>query len=137
MAEPLDSVMIAKDRPDSVIVDFVERSGLAPSGMPVRFERLPGGVSSDIWLVRAGTAAFCVKRELPRARAAAEWRAPIERNAKEAARIRQVATFMPDAVPTLLAEDEAAGMFAMAYLPPQNFKVWKAELRDGHVALET
>jgi hypothetical protein len=55
----------------------------------VSFER--GRVSSDIWLVRADTAAFCVKRALPRLRAAANWREPVERNSKEAAWIKAVA----------------------------------------------
>ena len=34
---------------------------------------------------------------------------------------------MPEAVPSLLAEDAAAGMFAMDYLSPQSFEVWKAQ----------
>lgn len=40
---------------------------------------------------------------------------------------------MPEAVPSLLAEDAAAGMFAMHYLPPQSFEVWKSQLQHGHV----
>lgn len=122
-----------EERPEPKIVDFVARSGLAPTGMAVHFERLPGGVSSDIWLVHADAASFCVKRALPQLRVAADWRAPVERNAKEAAWIRAVASFMPEAAPALLAEDPAAGMFAMEYLPPQSFAGWKDQLRCGHV----
>jgi aminoglycoside phosphotransferase (APT) family kinase protein len=125
------------DRPDPAIVEFVARSGLTPHGTTARFERLPGGVSSDIWLVHAGAAVFCVKRALPQLRVAAEWRAPIERNIKEAAWIKAVVDFMPEAVPALLAEDAAAGMFAMAYLPAQSFEAWKAQLKRGHVLLAT
>jgi hypothetical protein len=84
------------DHPDPAIVDFVARSGLVPRGGSPRFDRLPGGVSSDIWLVHAGRAAFCVKQALPRLRVAAVWRAPIERNTKEAAWIKAVAGFMPE-----------------------------------------
>ena len=123
----------SKDRPDPAITAFVVRSGLAPSEAAVRLERLPGGVSSDIWLVRAGSAAFCVKRALPRLRVAADWRVPIERNAKEAAWIKAVARFLPQAVPRLLAEDAGIGMFAMEYLPPRSFEGWKAQLRRRHV----
>src|ERR1700732_4684501 len=47
--------------------------------------------------------------------------------------IKAVAGFMPEAVPSLLAEDAAAGMFAMDYLSPQSFEVWKAQLQRGHV----
>src|SRR5215470_1167727 len=127
----------SRDWPDPAIVDFVARSGLAPLGAAVRFERLPGGVSSDIWLAGTGSAAFCVKRALPRLRVAAEWRAPIERNTKEAAWIKAVAGILPQAVPRLLAEDAEAGMFAMDYLPPQSFEGWKAQLQRGHVLPST
>ena len=126
-----------EDNPDPALVDFVTRSGLVPRGTGARFERLPGGVSSDIWLVRAGSVAFCVKRALPRLRVAADWQAPIERNSKEAAWIRGVAAFMPEAVPAVLAEDAEAGMFAMDYLPPRSFEGWKAKLQRGDVVLAT
>ncbi len=126
-----------EEKPDPAIIEFVARSGLAPRGTTAGFERLPGGVSSDIWLVRAGPTAFCVKRALPRLRVAADWRAPIERNSKEAAWIKAVAGFMPEAVPALLAEDAEAGMFAMDYLAPQSFEGWKAQLQRGHVVTET
>src|ERR1700757_1645463 len=98
--------------PDREIIDFLTRSRLVSPGR-ARFERLPGGVSSDIWLVRAAEVSFCAKRALPQLRVAADWRAPVERNAKEAAWIKAVASFMPGAVPALLAEDAGAGTFAM------------------------
>jgi aminoglycoside phosphotransferase (APT) family kinase protein len=119
------------ERPDPITVDFVRRSGLAPDGAAARFERLPGGVSSDIWLVRGGAMPFCVKRALPQLRVAQLWQAPIERNAKEAAWFRAVSGVLPDAVPGLLAEDGAAGIFAMRYLPPERYRNWKEELRQG------
>jgi aminoglycoside phosphotransferase (APT) family kinase protein len=129
----MDTEASAINRPDPTIVDFIESSRLVPPGMSVGFERLPGGVSSDIWLVHAGVRSFCVKRALAQLRVAADWQAPIERNTKEAGWIKAVAGFMPEAVPSLLAEDAAAGMFAMDYLPPQSFEVWKSQLQRGHV----
>src|SRR5437762_37885 len=84
-----------EDCPDPAIIDFIVRSGLVPSGVEARLQRLPGGISSDIWLVRAGSTALCVKRALPRLRVAADWRAPIERNTKEAAWIKAVGGLMP------------------------------------------
>ena len=125
----MDAEAIAIDHPDPSIIDFVQNSGLVPRGMSARFERLPGGVSSDIWLVHAGDRSFCVKRALAQLRVAADWRAPIERNTKEAGWIKAVAGFMPEAVPALLAEIAAAGMFAMDYLRPQSFEVWKSQLQ--------
>ena len=70
---------------------------------------------------------------LAQLRVAADWRAPIERNTKEAAWIKAVAGFMPEAVPSLLAEDAQAGMFAMDYLSPRSFEGWKAQLQHGDV----
>src|SRR6266446_4186472 len=125
------------DCADPAIIDFVARSGLVLRGVEARLERLPGGVSSDIWLVRAGSTVLCVKRALPRLRVAADWRAPIVRNTKEAAWIKAVGGLMPQAVPRLLAEDAGAGMFAMEYLPPQSFEGWKTQLHRGHVITST
>jgi aminoglycoside phosphotransferase (APT) family kinase protein len=132
-ARGMEADAARKDRPDPAVVDFLARSGLAPRGAAMRFERLPGGVSSDIWLVRTDGRSFCVKRALHRLRVAADWRAPIERNTKEAAWIKAVTDFMPEAVPPLLAEDEGAAMFAMGYLPPQSFAGWKTQLQHGQV----
>jgi aminoglycoside phosphotransferase (APT) family kinase protein len=132
-ASAIDETGRGEDSPDPAIIDFVARSGLVSAGATARYERLPGGVSSDIWLVRAGAAAFCVKRALPRLRVAADWRAPIERNTKEAGWIKAVGGFIPEAVPALLAEDAEAGMFAMDYLPPQSFEGWKRQLQRGQV----
>ena len=136
-ASAIDETGRGGESPDLAIVDFVARSGLVPAGITARYERLPGGVSSDIWLVRAGPAAFCVKRALPQLRVAADWRAPIERNTKEAGWIKAVAGFMPEAVPGLLAEDAEAGMFAMDYLPSPSFEGWKTQLRRDHVRAGT
>ena len=58
----------AIDHPDPTIVDFVENSRMVPRGMSARFERLPGGVSSDIWLVHTDDTSFCVKRALAQLR---------------------------------------------------------------------
>jgi aminoglycoside phosphotransferase (APT) family kinase protein len=121
------------DAPVPSIIAFVARSGLLPAGAAPQFTRLTGGISSDIWLVEAGTAALCVKRALPQLRVSVEWLAPIERNATEAAWFKTVAGFMPDAVPTVLADDAAAGVFAMQYLPGDRYHNWKVQLLRGVV----
>lgn len=92
---------------------------------------LDGGVSSDIYRVEAGKTTFCVKRALPKLKVAADWRAPVERNRYEVDWMRVAGAIVPGAVPRILAEDRAAGAFAMAWLPPEQFPVWKAQLRDG------
>ena len=94
---------------------------------------LGGGVSSDIYRVDCGNLTLCVKRALPKLKVAADWRAPVERNRHEAAWLAFARGVAPDAVPEILAEDDAAGAFAMTWLPPERFPVWKQELRDGRV----
>src|SRR5689334_832440 len=98
----------ASQQADRAITDFIARSGLVPHGAPLTLHRLTGGVSSDIWLAEAGGTRFCVKRALPKLRVAADWFAPVERNANEAAWFDVVGAFLPDAVPEVLAADGGA-----------------------------
>jgi 5-methylthioribose kinase len=118
--------------PDPAILDFLRRAGLVGMAGTPRCTPLTGGVSSDIWLVETDARRLCVKRALAKLRVAADWSAPVERNALEAAWLRGVAAIVPDAVPAVLAEDAAAGMLAMDYLPPESYRVWKADLLAGH-----
>jgi len=107
------------------------RLGLAGPGERPGFARLTGGVSSDIWRVDLARGPVCVKRALAQLRVAADWRAPVERNAYEAAWMRRAGAIVPDAVPPLLGQDETAGLLVMPFLDPALHKLWKAELRDG------
>ena len=56
---------------------------------------------------------------------------PVARNAYEVKWMEVVRGIMPQAVPQLLGHDPAAGLFAMAYLDPADYRNWKTELRDG------
>jgi len=109
----------------------LQRLGLIGESEDFEPRPLTGGVASDIWRVRAGDRTFVVKRALEKLRVAADWRAPVARNAAEAAWIGAAAAIVPGNVPKLLAHDPAAGLFAMEYLPPERFPVWKLQLRDG------
>ncbi|PRH84552.1 aminoglycoside phosphotransferase [Labrys okinawensis] len=106
----------------------LRRMGLLGPGEEARFTALTGGVSSDIHLVETPSRRFCIKRALARLKVAAVWEAPTNRNAAEAAWIRQVGQWLPDGVPTLLGQDEQLGLFAMAFLPPELNPVWKVDL---------
>ncbi|MGH6921269.1 MAG: aminoglycoside phosphotransferase family protein, partial [Geminicoccaceae bacterium] len=99
------------------VVEALGRLALLAPGEVPRFTRLTGGVSSDIWRVDLAQGPVCVKRALARLRVAADWRAPIERNAYEAAWMRHAAAIVPQAVPALLGQDARAGVLVMAYLP--------------------
>ncbi|GKQ38851.1 putative aminoglycoside phosphotransferase [Streptomyces sp. A012304] len=94
---------------------------------------LAGGVSSDLWRVDLPGRSLCVKRALARLRVAAEWQAPVSRNAYEWAWMRFASRHRPDSVPELLAHDADAGLFAMEFLPPERYPVWKALLLAGDV----
>ncbi|MGE0799501.1 MAG: phosphotransferase family protein [Lautropia sp.] len=122
----------AVDRVDEVIA-ALRGLGLVAADEQPHFEALAGGVSSDILRVCTISGQFCIKRALPRLKVAALWEAPVERNAAEADWMRTVAAWLPDAVPALLGEVPALGLFAMAYLPPERYPVWKTRLRDGTI----
>lgn len=107
------------------------RLGLCRSSDRPNFERLTGGVSSDIWRVDLGDRTICVKRALGKLKVDADWFAPVERNAFEAAWMHEAAAINPDAVPTLLGQDDVSGTLAMAYLPSDRFPLWKELLRQG------
>ncbi|HLT02299.1 MAG TPA: hypothetical protein VK001_08970, partial [Geminicoccaceae bacterium] len=101
------------------------RLGLLHEDETPRFARLGGGVSSDIWRVELVRGPACVKRALPKLRVEQDWFAPVERNAYEAAWMRFAGSVVPDAVPALLGQDEAAGVLVMAYLDPTTHRLWK------------
>lgn len=112
------------------LIAALRRMGLdVPDG--ARGAQLTGGVSSDIWRVDLPAGPVCVKRALAKLKVAADWRAPVGRNAYEAAWMRVAGAAAPGAVPRLLGQDAAEGALAMEYLPPERYPLWKALLRDG------
>jgi aminoglycoside phosphotransferase (APT) family kinase protein len=96
-------------------------------------EALPGGVSSDIFRVDVSGRTFCVKRALAKLKVAQDWQAPVSRNRSEVAWLRTVGALLPEHVPALLGDDVEGGSFAMAWLPPTQYPVWKSLLRDGAI----
>lgn len=112
---------------------FLLSSGLAQPGERASWTPLTGGVSSDIWRVDLPGRSLCVKRALPKLKVAADWEAPVSRNAYEWAWLCFAAEHQPQAVPQPLAHDASAGLFAMSLLPPDEHPVWKAQLLAGRV----
>jgi aminoglycoside phosphotransferase (APT) family kinase protein len=120
--------------PDPTLERFLLERHLAEPGEPAVWSLLAGGVSSDIWCVDLPGRSLCVKRALPRLKVAADWQAPVSRNAYEWAWLRFAAQQRPANVPEPLAHDAAAGVFAMRFLDPVDHPVWKAQLLAGTVA---
>jgi len=109
----------------------LRRLGLLGADEPLDLLPLTGGVSSEIWQVTTAKGDFCVKRALARLKVAAVWEAPLERSHYEAEWMRVAGAIRPDNVPALIGEDPESHLVVMAFLPPQDYPLWKAELRDG------
>ena len=116
---------------EEAIAAALTRMGQLKAGERPRCQPLPGGVSSDIWLVDVPGRRLCVKRALPRLKVEQVWEAPIRRNFYEWNWFKVAGRICPDAVPPLVGQDAAAGLFVMEYLDPSLFPVWKDQLRDG------
>lgn len=118
--------------PENDIFDaFLTRAGLLAAGERASYVPLTGGVSSDIWRVDTGDRQFCIKRALAKLKVKADWFAPISRNATEVAWLETAGNIQPGTVPEVLAHDADAGMFAMAFIPPESARPWKDVLRSG------
>jgi len=107
--------------------------GLVSAGVDYPLSALGGGVSCDVYLVELPARRIVVKRALPKLRVAADWRAPPERTEAEVAWIWLVAGIDPKLVPAILGEDRRRHIFAMEYLPPERFPLWKTLLADGRI----
>ena len=117
---------------------FLTQVGLAQPDEARQWTALTGGVSSDIWRVDlAGGRSVCVKRALAKLKVAADWHAPVSRNAFEWAWLQFAAGLLPQHVPQPLAHDASAGMFAMGFLDAASHPVWKQQLLAGLVDVNT
>lgn len=119
---------------DDIFLGALARMGLLSAGERPAIEPLTGGVSSDIVRVALARGTICIKRALPKLKVRADWQAPVERNRFEIQWMRAAGRIVPDAVPRILGEDAGSGMFAMEYLDPGTFPVWKSQLRDGSIS---
>lgn len=119
--------------PEAPLVEFLHAHGLAEADETGIWMPLSGGVSSDIWRVETTRGEFCVKRALAQLKVAAEWKAPVGRNAMEWAYMQVASAIVPGAIPQPIAHDEGRGLFAMAWLAPEDHALWKTELLAGRV----
>lgn len=134
-AHPHESEKMTRELPGA-LRDALVRMGLVTPGERVSGTSLTGGVSSDIWRVELPSGPVCIKRALPRLKVDAEWRVPVERNSFEVAWMREAAALCPGTVPTVLGEDAQTRAFAMAYLEPNRYPLWKSQLLAGNVSVD-
>jgi aminoglycoside phosphotransferase (APT) family kinase protein len=106
--------------------------GLIGEGERFEVFELSGGVSCDVWRVDLKRGPLVVKRALAKLRVTADWRAPVERAGAEVDWFRLISGIDPRRVPEIVGEDRAHHIFAMEYLPPQTYPLWKAQLAAGH-----
>ena len=108
--------------------------GLIEPDERVKGTALTGGVSSDIWRAELFSGPVCVKRALPRLKVNADWRVPVERSRYEVAWMRAAESIVPGATPAVLGEDPVTCAFAMAYLEPDRYPLWKSQLMAAEVS---
>ncbi len=105
--------------------------GLAGDRTPIAGAPLAGGVSSDIWRIDLPSGPVCAKRALEKLKVAADWHAPVIRNAYEAAYLCFANEVAPGAAPRVLARHGELGVLVMEYLPADRYPTWKARLMAG------
>lgn len=128
---------------------LAETAGL-PAGSELQFTPVPGGVSGDLWRVRAraplaapgaeetedahGTgASWIAKQPRIRLRVAAEWQASTERALFEVRYQRHVRALLPDAVPEVLGFDFETRLFVMRDYPAPAWRGWQESLLGGRI----
>ena len=110
---------------------LAEELGLARAGQVRAVVPLTGGVASDIALVDLGETRMCMKFALPRLRVAADWQAPVHRNAAEYAWLQVAARIAPQSAVRLFGRSDGAHGFAMEFLEGEGIYLWKDRLLSG------
>jgi len=116
---------------DAEINDALRAIGLAAPGEMPRLTPLSGGVSSEIWRVDLARGPICIKRALAKLRTERDWFAPVERWRYEYAWFEVAGAIVPGAAPRLLGADPARRLFAMEFLDPARYRLWKTDLLRG------
>ena len=107
---------------------LVQELGLAKPEDVLEVIPLTGGVASDIAMVDLGNRKICVKFALPKLKVAADWRAPVHRNAAEYAWLKVAAQTFPRSSVELFGRSDAAYGFAMEFLDGIDVFLWKDHL---------
>jgi aminoglycoside phosphotransferase (APT) family kinase protein len=113
------------------LLEAVRRLGLIGAGEGAEVSPLTGGVSSDVFLVRAASGReWVVKRSIPKLRVRADWRAPVTRDDAEIAWLETVREADPGLAPKVVARDPATHLFVMERM---DGRPWKTVMAEGCV----
>jgi fructosamine-3-kinase len=118
---------------DQQIYEALERMGLVAAGERPALEPMTGGISSVIYRVDMDTGPIVIKHPLPQLRVKKDWFAPVERSRLEVQWIKTAGAIAPGSAPTIVGHDPEHQVFAMAYLDPLTYRVWKGQLRRGEI----
>ena len=112
---------------DQIRDDLISRQIL--TGSRIKVTPLPGGVSSDIFLIDDGNQRIVVKQALNRLKVKDLWQVDTARNLTEQQFIRRISEFLPRAMPRLVHCSNELNYFAMEYL--DGYRNWKSILLAG------
>ncbi len=121
--DPLMSISL-KDR----CCDLLEDLELATRDEVTNVVPLTGGVASDIARIDTLDRTYCAKFALAKLRVAADWHAPVHRNAAEYAWLEFVHDLRPESAPCLFGRSQAENGFVMEFLSGDNIRLWKSDL---------
>ena len=113
---------------EKIVSELIESDIL--SGEATKITALPGGVSSDIYLIEESERKVVVKQALDTLKVEELWQVDVIRNRAEQNFIRKVSRFLPQAMPRLIYCDEEQNYFVMEYL--EGYHNWKSELLAGN-----
>ncbi|MGR3714373.1 MAG: phosphotransferase family protein [Shimia sp.] len=109
-------------------VTLIAELGIAAPSDVTRVQALTGGVASDIARVDVGTDSYAIKFALSKLKVAADWRAPLHRNAAEYAWLQTAARVCPDAAVRLFGQSTSDHGFVMEFLNGPDVYLWKDSL---------
>lgn len=116
---------------DAGLIEAVRVLGLIEPDEKAECVPLAGGVSSDVFLLRAeGGRELVVKRSIPKLRVSADWRAPVQRDVQEVGWLRVVKEVDPKLTPAVMGWSRKDHLFVMERISGE---VWKQVLAEGHV----
>ena len=104
--------------------------GLGQADDVIGVTPLTGGVASDIAMVELPNRKICVKFALAKLKVAADWHAPVHRNAAEYAWLKVAAELRPSSAVRLFGRSQAQHGFAMEFLNGEDVYLWKTALLE-------